>query len=114
VVWEPADELSVLKNEPAARVVSRSHLDHQHDVLFLAPLAIILGYSFLTRGVYGGITSPWTSESYQRLIDPIYLAILWRSFWVAGASTRCACCRISAGAVHLARGPAARTSISAW
>src|ERR1700677_784489 len=55
--------------------------------LFLAPLAIILGYSFLTRGVYGGITSPWTVESYQRLIDPIYLAILWRSFWVAGAST---------------------------
>src|SRR5579863_6627293 len=55
--------------------------------LFLAPLAIILGYSFLTRGVYGGITSPWTGESYQRLADPIYLAILWRSFWVAGAST---------------------------
>src|SRR6202789_65599 len=56
-------------------------------VLFLAPLATILRYSFLTRGVYGGITSPWTLESYQRLIDPIYLAILWRSFWVAGAST---------------------------
>src|SRR3984885_9516716 len=55
--------------------------------LFLAPLAIILGYSFLTRGIYGGITPPWTAESYQRLIDPIYLAILWRSFWVAGAST---------------------------
>ena len=55
--------------------------------LFLAPLAIILGYSFLTRGVYGGIASPWTLESYQRLVDPIYLEILWRSFWVAGAST---------------------------
>ena len=55
--------------------------------LFLAPLAIILGYSLLTRGVYGGITSPWTLESYQRLVDPIYLGILWRSFWVAGAST---------------------------
>jgi spermidine/putrescine transport system permease protein len=55
--------------------------------LFLAPLAIILGYSLLTRGVYGGITGPWTAESYQRLIDPIYLGILWRSFWIAGAST---------------------------
>ena len=55
--------------------------------LFLAPLAIILAYSFLTRGIYGGITSPWTLESYQRLIDPIYLEILWRSFWIAGAST---------------------------
>jgi spermidine/putrescine transport system permease protein len=55
--------------------------------LFLAPLAIILAYSFLTRGTYGGISLPWTAESYQRLIDPIYLAIFWRSFWIAGVST---------------------------
>ena len=55
--------------------------------LFVGPLAIILAYSFLTRGTYGGISLPWTAESYQRLIDPIYLAILWRSFWIAGVST---------------------------
>jgi spermidine/putrescine transport system permease protein len=53
----------------------------------LAPLAIILAYSFLTRGTYGGISLSWTWESYQRLVDPIYLAILWRSFWIAGVST---------------------------
>ena len=55
--------------------------------LFLAPLAIILAYSLETRGPYGGVSLPWTAESYQRLADPIYLAILWRSFWVAGVST---------------------------
>jgi spermidine/putrescine transport system permease protein len=55
--------------------------------LFVAPLAIILAYSFLTRGTYGGISLPWNAESYQRLADPIYLAILWRSFWIAGVST---------------------------
>ena len=55
--------------------------------LFLAPLAIILAYSFLTRGTYGGISLAWTTESYQRLVDPIYLSILWRSFWIAGVST---------------------------
>jgi len=55
--------------------------------LILAPLAIILAYSFLTRGTYGGISLPWTTESYQRLADPIYLTILWRSFWIAGVST---------------------------
>ncbi len=55
--------------------------------LFLVPLLIVLAYSFETRGVYGGISLPWTGESYQRLADPIYLAILWRSFWVAGLST---------------------------
>ena len=56
-------------------------------VLFLAPLAIILAYSLLTRGTYGGTSLPWTAESYQRLVDPIYLSILWRSFWIAGVST---------------------------
>jgi spermidine/putrescine transport system permease protein len=55
--------------------------------LFLAPLIIVCAYSFETRGVYGGISPPWTTESYQRLADPIYLAILWRSFWIAGIST---------------------------
>jgi spermidine/putrescine transport system permease protein len=55
--------------------------------LFAAPLAIILAYSFLTRGTWGGITRPWSTESYRRLADPIYLGILWRSFWIAGAAT---------------------------
>lgn len=55
--------------------------------LFLAPLTIVLAYSLLSRGTYGGITRPWTTESYSRLSDPIYLEILWRSFWIAGVST---------------------------
>ena len=56
-------------------------------LFFLAPLAIILAYSFESRGTYGGISLPWTAESYQRLADPIYLVILWRSVWIAGVST---------------------------
>ncbi|MGD0772672.1 MAG: ABC transporter permease [Candidatus Solibacter sp.] len=56
-------------------------------VLFAAPFAIVLAYSFLTRGVYGGIELPWTAESYRRLFDPLYLAILWRSFAMALAAT---------------------------
>jgi spermidine/putrescine transport system permease protein len=54
--------------------------------LFLAPLAIILAYSLMTRGTYGGMSPPWTTESYQRFADPIYLSILWRSFWIAAVS----------------------------
>lgn len=56
-------------------------------ILFLAPLGIVFAYSLLTRGSYGGITSPWTWENYQRLADAIYLGILWRSLWVAAVST---------------------------
>jgi spermidine/putrescine transport system permease protein len=55
--------------------------------LILAPLGVILGYSFLTRGVYGGFTLPWTTENYARLWDSLYLRILARSFWIAGVST---------------------------
>jgi spermidine/putrescine transport system permease protein len=55
--------------------------------LFVVPLAIILAYSLLTRGTWGGISRPWSIESYRRLADPIYLGILWRSFWIAGAAT---------------------------
>jgi spermidine/putrescine transport system permease protein len=55
--------------------------------LFAAPLAIILAYSLLTRGTWGGISRPWSIDSYRRLADPIYLGILWRSFWIAGAAT---------------------------
>jgi spermidine/putrescine transport system permease protein len=55
--------------------------------LFAAPLAIVFGYSFLSRGMYGGIEFPWTAESYVRLFDPLYLAIFFRSVAVAAAAT---------------------------
>jgi spermidine/putrescine transport system permease protein len=56
-------------------------------LLFAAPLAIVLAYSLLTRGVYGGVEHPWTAESYGRLIDPLYLVILLRSFIMALVAT---------------------------
>jgi spermidine/putrescine transport system permease protein len=56
-------------------------------LLFLAPFAIVLAYSFLTRGAYGGTGQPWTLENYHRLFDPLYLTILVRSFALALAAT---------------------------
>jgi len=56
-------------------------------LLFLAPLTVVLAYSFLTRGAYGGVGLPWTAESWARLADPLYLGILGRSFVVAAIST---------------------------
>ncbi|HEY3440896.1 MAG TPA: ABC transporter permease [Paludibaculum sp.] len=55
--------------------------------LFVAPLAILAVYTVLTRGVYGGVSAPFTVENWTRLADPLYLAIVWRSFVVAGIST---------------------------
>jgi spermidine/putrescine transport system permease protein len=56
-------------------------------LFFAAPLAIVCAYSFLTRGDYGGVEQPWTAENFARLIDPLYLAVLWRSLWIAALST---------------------------
>jgi spermidine/putrescine transport system permease protein len=56
-------------------------------LLFLAPFAIVLAYSLLTRGSFGGTGQPWTLENYQRLFDPLYLTILLRSFAMALAAT---------------------------
>jgi spermidine/putrescine transport system permease protein len=56
-------------------------------LLFFVPLLIVLAYSLLSRGVYGGVTGPWTLESYSRVFDPLYVEILWRSVWIAAVST---------------------------
>ncbi len=56
-------------------------------VLFVAPLGVVLLYSFLSRGVYGGVELPYNLENYGRLIDPLYLRILARSFLMAGSAT---------------------------
>jgi spermidine/putrescine transport system permease protein len=62
--------------------------------LFYLPLAIIFGYSLLTRGAYGGASRPLTVEAYGRVFDPLYLQILLRSVWIAAAST--AICLVAA------------------
>jgi len=56
-------------------------------LLFAAPLLIVAGYSLLSRGAYGGVERPWTFENYARLVDPLYGAILLRSFVMAAAAT---------------------------
>jgi spermidine/putrescine transport system permease protein len=55
--------------------------------LFLVPMMIVLAYSLMTRGPYGGQGLPLTLENYQRFLDPLYGEILLRSFWIAGETT---------------------------
>lgn len=75
-------------------------------LLFLVPLAIIVAYSFQTRGVYGGVAGPWTLENYARLLDPLYGAILWRSVVMAVVATALALLLAFPLALFIARAPA--------
>ena len=43
-------------------------------VFFLVPLLIMLAYSFMPRGIYGGVEPGFTLEHYARFFDPLYLA----------------------------------------
>jgi spermidine/putrescine transport system permease protein len=51
------------------------------------PSAIILAYSLMSRGAYGGVERPFTAENFARLFDPLYGMIFLRSLWIAGVST---------------------------
>ena len=77
--------------------------------LFFLPLLIVLAYSFLSRGAYGGVLLPWTIDSYARIFDPLYFAILWRSVWIAAVST--ALCLVLAFplALYISRAGARKT-----
>ncbi|MBV8820714.1 MAG: ABC transporter permease [Acidobacteriaceae bacterium] len=55
--------------------------------LFFVPLLIVIAYSILTRGPYGGVMRPWTVESYSRIFDPLYFTIIWRSVWISAVAT---------------------------
>jgi len=56
-------------------------------LLFFAPMTIIVAYSFLTRGVYGGVTGEGTIENYVRLFDPLYGVILLRTLALSATAT---------------------------
>ena len=56
-------------------------------LLFFAPMAIIVVYSLLTRGAYGGVTNEWTTENYARLADLLYGVILLRTLTLSIVAT---------------------------
>jgi spermidine/putrescine transport system permease protein len=56
-------------------------------VFFVAPLFIVLIYSFLERGTYGGVQWILTLENFRRAIDPLYFNTFLRSGYIAGATT---------------------------
>ncbi len=56
-------------------------------VFFVAPLFIVLTYSFLERGTYGGVIWQFTLENFQRVFDSLYLGTFFRSVYIAVATT---------------------------
>jgi spermidine/putrescine transport system permease protein len=57
---------------------------------FLVPILIMLVYSVMPRGIYGGVEPGFTLEHYRRFFDPLYLDILRRTFvWSMACTVIC-------------------------
>lgn len=56
-------------------------------LFFLVPLMIIVIFSFLERGTYGGVVWNFTVENYLRVLDPLYRDTFLRSVYIASITT---------------------------
>jgi spermidine/putrescine transport system permease protein len=54
---------------------------------FLIPIAIIVVYSFLKKGLYGGVDPVFSLESYRSLGNPNYLIVTLRTIFVSFITT---------------------------
>lgn len=56
-------------------------------VFFAAPLLIIIAYSFLKKGLYGGVEPQLSLRAYADMANPTLLAVALRTLWVSLAAT---------------------------
>ncbi len=70
---------------------------------FLVPLAIIAFYSFLTKGVYGGVVYSFSLEGYRSLANPTFLRITFTTLLIASSSSLLMVFLALPAAYHIAR-----------
>jgi spermidine/putrescine transport system permease protein len=75
----------------AGRRIARGGVKHNYGPLysspmaiwftlfFLAPIVIIIVYSFLKKGLYGGVETEFSLDAYSYLSDPVLLSITLRT-----------------------------------
>ncbi|GHU02389.1 spermidine/putrescine ABC transporter permease [Spirochaetia bacterium] len=56
-------------------------------VFFLAPLAVIVLFSFMKKGLRGGVTANFSLDAYRYLADPVFLSITARTLLIAAVAT---------------------------
>lgn len=56
-------------------------------VFFIVPIFIIVAYSFLKKGLYGGVTSAFSASAYAQIFKPSFLLLTWRTIWISVVST---------------------------
>jgi len=77
-------------------------------LFFLVPLAMVWVLAFGERAGPVEIVITWTLDNYRQALEPIYLGLFWKSFWIAALAT--AVCLIVSFPVALAVSFAPRRS----
>jgi len=80
-------------------------------VFLVLPCLLVLVYSFVERGAYGGIEWTFTWDNYQRAFDPLYLGILLKSAKIAALATLFAVLIGYPAAYAIARAPRHRQPV---
>ena len=56
-------------------------------VFFVIPAILVIITAFRPADLQGGVGPGWTLATLREVQDPAYLPILWRTFWLSGATT---------------------------
>lgn len=52
-------------------------------LFFLVPMIIVLSYSFLKKGTYGGVELAVSLETFSVFVDPVFLSVLWKTIYIS-------------------------------
>ena len=56
-------------------------------IFFAAPLLIIVAYSFLRKGLYGGVETSFSIQAWADIANPTLLKVTLKTLWVSLAAT---------------------------
>lgn len=53
------------------------------SIFFVIPMLIVLVYSFLTKGTYGGVKLIFTLKNFNVFFEPVFLKILFKTIYIS-------------------------------
>ncbi len=56
-------------------------------IFFVAPILIIILYSFLKKGLYGGVELEFSLVAFEQMMNPAYGKVFFRTIWISLLST---------------------------
>lgn len=87
-VYRPNPILRRFQEDPKWQGIGLISPTFLYLMLFMiVPLVLVVILSLLTRGPYGNVVYRLNILNYSRLIDTLYLRILWFSLWTAALTT---------------------------